>query len=122
MNEQILAKLIEIANYVFANLLSVKDGVYTAAELCNEKDALGNKICLSYKDVETHTVEVGTFKCTFRSDRIFFAVWKFEQLCKVKQKDKVHFNKGVDNKEIVKEVAVYYKSNGNELSRRRKAL
>lgn len=122
MNEQILAKLIEIANYVFDNLLSIKDGVYTAAELCNEKDALGNKICLSYKEVETHTVEVGTFKCSIPSDRIFFTVWKFEQLCKVKQKDKVHFNKGVDNKEVVKEVAVYYKSNGNELSRRRKAL
>lgn len=122
MNEQILAKLIEIANYVFDNLLSVKDGVYTAAELCNEKDALGNKICLSYKEVETHIIEVGTFKCSIPSDRIFFTVWKFEQLCKVKQKDKVHFNKGVDNKEIVKEKAMYYKSNGNEIVVRRKAL
>lgn len=122
MNEQILAKLIEIANYVFDNLLSVKDGVYTAAELYNEKDALGNKIVLRFETIETHVIEVGTFKCSIPSDRIFFAVWKFEQLCKVKQKDKVHFNKGVDNKEIVKEVAVYYKSNGNDLSRRKKAL
>lgn len=122
MNEQILTKLIEIANYVFDNLLSVKDGVYTAAELCNEKDALGNKICLSYKEVETHTVEVDTFKCSIPSDRIFFTVWKFEQLCKVKQKDKVHFNKGVDNKEVVKEKAMYYKSNGNDIVSRKKSL
>lgn len=122
MNEQILAKLIEIANYVFDNLLSVKDGVYTAAELCNEKDALGNRIYLNFNEVETHTVEVDTFKCSFKSTQIFGIVWKFEQLCKVKQKDKVHFNKGVDNKEIVKEAAVYYKSNGNDLSRRKKAL
>lgn len=122
MNEQILTKLIEIANYVFDNLLSVKDGVYTAAELCNEKNALGNKICLSYKEVETHIIEVGTFKCSIPSDRIFFTVWKFEQLCKVKQKDKVHFNKGVDNKEVVKEKAMYYKSNGNDIASRKKSL
>lgn len=122
MNEQILAKLIEIANYVFANLLSIKDGVYTAAELYNEKDALGNKINLRFESIETHVIEVETFKCSIPSDRIFFTVWKFEQLCKVKQKDKVHFNKGVDNKEIVKEKAMYYKSNGNDIVSRKKAL
>lgn len=121
-NLQILAKLIEIANYVFDNLLSIKDGVYTASELCNEKDALGNRIYLHYNEVETHTIEVGTFKCSFRSKQIFGVVWKFEQLCKIKQKDKVHFNKGVDNKEIVKEKAMYYKSNGNDIVVRKKAL
>lgn len=121
-NLQILAKLIEIANYVFDNLLIIKDGVYTAAELYNQKDALGKNIVMSFSDVETHTVEVGTFKCSFKSDRIFFAVWKFEQLCKVKQSDKVRFNKGVDNKEIVKEKAMYYKSNGNDIVLRKKTL
>lgn len=107
MNEQILAKLIEIANYVFDNLLSIKDGVYTSAELCSQKDALGKDIVMSFSDVETHTVEVGTFKCSFRSDRIFFAVWKFEQLTKVKQKDKVRFTKGVAKEIPIKEVAMY---------------
>lgn len=118
MNEQILAKLIEIANYVFANLLSIKDGVYTAAELYNEKDALGNKINLRFESIETHVIEVEIFKCSIPSDRIFSTVWKFEQLCKVNKKDKVHFN----NKEIVKEKAMYYKSNGNDIVSRKKAL
>ena len=106
-NLQILEKLIGIANYVFENLLTIKDGVYTAAELCNQKDALGKDIVMSFSDVETHTVEVGTFKCSFRSDRIFFAVWKFEQLTKVKQKDKVRFTKGVAKEIPIKEVAMY---------------
>ena len=54
-NLQILEKLIGIANYVFENLLTVKDGVYTAAELYNQKDALGKDIVMSFSDVETHT-------------------------------------------------------------------
>lgn len=106
-NLQILEKLIEVANYVFENLLTIKDGVYTAAELYNQKDALGKDIVMSFSDVKTHTVEVGTFKCSFRSDRIFFAVWKFEQLTKVKQKGKVRFTKGVAKEIPIKEVAMY---------------
>lgn len=121
-NLQILAKLIEVANYVFNNLVRVKDGVYTAAELYNEKDALGNKIYLFFDDEQTHTIEVGAFKCSFKSAQVFRFVWKFEQLCRVKQSDKVHFNRGANNKVIVKEKAMYYKSNGNDVITRNKSL
>lgn len=121
-NLQILAKLIEVANYVFNNLVRVKDGVYTAAELYNEKDALGNKIYLFFDDEQTHTIEVDTFKCSFKSAQVFRFVWKFEQLCRVKQSDKVHFNRGANNKVIVKEKAMYYKSNGNDVITKNKSL
>lgn len=122
-NLQVLAKLVEIANVIFAKLSINIEGTFTAAELWEGKNSLRENIVIDYHGTQfdTYTVEVGTFKCSFTPERIFYAVWKFERLCGVKQENKTRFTYGEPEGETVSEKAMY-KSNKGEIITRKKAM
>lgn len=122
-NLQVLAKLVEIANVIFAKLTINIEGTFTAAELWECKNSLNENIVIDYHGTQfdTYTVEIGTFKCSFTPERIFYAVWKFEQLCHVRQENKARFTYGVEKREIITGKAMYI-GNGGKVIKRKKTL
>ena len=122
-NLQVLAKLVEIANVIFAKLTINIEGTFTAAELWAGKNSLNENIVIDYHGTQfdTYTVEVGTFKCSFTPERIFYAVWKFEQLCHVRQENKARFTYGVEKREIITVKAMYI-GKGEKVMKRKKTL
>lgn len=110
MNLAILAELKRIANEVFAKVKVSKDGTYTAAELWNGKNSMGEKIEIFYMGTasDVYTAKVDTFEFKVSAEDVFLRLWKFEQLCKVRQADKARFTYGEAEHEIVNEKAMYY--------------
>ena len=122
-NLQILAKLVEIANVIFAKLSINIEGTFTAAELWNGKNALNEYILIDYNGTQfdEYTVEVGTFKCSFTPEKVFYLIWKFEQLCHIRQEKKARFTFGEPEGETISEKAMY-KSNKGEIITRKKNM
>ena len=120
-NLDVLAKLVEIANVIFAKLSINIEGTFTAAELWEGKNSLRENIVINYHGTQfdTYTVEVGTFKCSFTPERIFYAVWKFEQLCHVRQENKARFTYGVEKREIITGKAMYIGNSGKVITRKK---
>lgn len=126
INIAILEELKRIANEVFTNEIDIEPGTYTAAELEKEKSAKGDVIIIKYiktnnESLLTRSVCVGSFKCEFERNNIFYLVWKFEQLTSVKQKDKARFVRVETGKadlsfsvEITKEMQLLCKCVGND--------
>ena len=126
INIAILEELKRIANEVFTNEIDIEPGTYTAAELAKEKSAKGDVIIIKYiktnnESLLTRSVCVGSFKCEFERNNIFYLVWKFEQLTSVKQKDKARFVRVETGKadlsfsvEITKEMQLLCKCVGND--------
>lgn len=110
MNLAILAELKRIANKVFAKVTISKEGTYTAAELWNGKNSMGEKIEVYYigEGSDIYTAKIGTFNFQVSAQDVFLRLWKFEQLCKVRQADKARFTYGEAEHEIVNEKAMYY--------------
>lgn len=110
MNQAILAELKRIANEVFAKVEVSKEGTYTAAELWNGKNSMGEKIEIFYMGTESdvYTAKVDTFEFQVSAQDVFFRLWKFEQLCRVRQENKARFTYGEAEHEIVNEKAMYY--------------
>lgn len=95
-NKEILRQLVELGNKIFRTL-SINEGSYTAAELVKAnqtgKSNVRN-IWFSFpdgKDKEILSVSYGTFNASFEARNIWFYIWKFEQLCGIKQSQKAHF-------------------------------
>ena len=122
-NLQILAKLVEIANVIFAKLTINIEGTFTAAELWEGKNSINENIVIDYHGTQfdTYTVEVGTFKCSFTPEKVFYLVWKFEQLCRVRQENKARFTYGIEKREIITGKAMYI-GNGGKVIKRKKTL
>lgn len=126
INIAILQELKRIANEIFTNEIDIEPGTYTAAELAKEKSAKGDVIIINYiktnnESLLTRSVCVGSFKCEFERNNIFYLVWKFEQLTSVKQKDKTRFVRIETGKadlsfsmEITKEMQLLCKCVGND--------
>jgi len=126
INIAILQELKRIANEIFTNEIAIEPGTYTAAELAKEKSAKGDVIIINYiktnnESLLTRSVCVGSFKCEFERNNIFYLVWKFEQLTSVKQKDKARFVRVETGKadlsfsvEITKEMQLLCKCVGND--------
>lgn len=126
INIAILQELKRIANEIFTNEIGIEPGTYTAAELAKEKSAKGDVIEINYiqtnnESLLTRSVCVGSFKCEFERNNIFYLVWKFEQLTSVKQKDKARFVRVETGKadlsffvEITKEMQLLCKCVGND--------
>ena len=129
INIAILQELKRIANEIFTNEIDIEPGTYTAAELAKEKSAKGDVIIINYiktnnESLLTRSVCVGSFKCEFERNNIFYLVWKFEQLTNVKQKDKTRFVRIETGKadlsfsmEITKEMQSLCKCVGNDPQR-----
>lgn len=129
INIAILQELKRIANEIFTNEIDIESGTYTAAELAKEKNAKGDVIIINYiktnnESLLTRSVCVGSFKCEFERNNIFYLVWKFEQLTNVKQKDKTRFVRIETGKadlsfsmEITKEMQSLCKCVGNDPQR-----
>ena len=122
-NLQVLAKLVEIANVIFAKLTINIEGTFTAAELWEGKNSLNENIVIDYHGTQfdTYTVEVGTFKCSFTPEKVFYLVWKFEKLCRVHQENKARFAYGIEKREIITGKAMYI-GNGGKVIKRKKTL
>ena len=122
-NLQVLAKLVEIANVIFAKLTINIEGTFMAAELWEGKNSLNENIVIDYHGTQfdTYTVEVGTFKCSFTPEKVFYLVWKFEQLCRVRQENKARFTYGIEKREIITGKAMYI-GNGGKVIKRKKTL
>lgn len=126
INIAILQELKRIANEIFTNEIGIEPGTYTAAELAKEKSAKGDVLEIKYiptnnESILTRSVCVGSFKCEFERNNIFYLVWKFEQLTSVKQKDKARFVRVETGKadlsfsvEITKEMQLLCKCVGND--------
>ena len=122
-NLNVLAKLVEIANVIFAKLSINIEGTFTAAELWKGKNSLKENIVINYQGTQfdTYDIEVGTFKCSFTPEKVFYLIWKFEQLCKVRQENKACFTFGEPEGEAISEKAMY-KSNKGEIITRKKNM
>ena len=109
-NLAILAELKRIANEVFSKVKVSKEGTYTAAELWNGKNSFGEKIEIFYigTSSDIYTAKVDTFEFKVSAEDVFLRLWKFEQLCNVRQADKIRFTYGEAEHEIVNEKAMYY--------------
>ena len=120
-NLAILKELIKIAGKVFAKVTVSKEGTYTAAELWNEKNAFGESIVIDYKGTESeiYTAEIGTFKMQVTPQKLWYALWKFERLCNVKQADKMRFTHGKQEGENISEKAMYLDKSGKEVTRKK---
>lgn len=120
-NLQILAKLVEIAKSIFKNAKVSKEGTYTAAELWNGKNALGENITLfiDEADKRTYTAEIGTFKFTVSYEDVFLRLWKFERLCRVRDEKKTRFTFGAMENEIISEKAMYKSDSGKIITRKK---
>ena len=120
-NLQVLAKLVEIANVIFAKLTINIEGTFTAAELWEGKNSLNENIVIDYHGTQfdTYTVEVGTFKCSFTPEKVFYLVWKFEQLCHICQEKKARFTYGVAEHEIINGKAMYLGKAGKVMKRKK---
>lgn len=120
-NLAILKELRKIAGKVFAKVKVSKDGTYTAAELWNEKDAFGESIVIDYKGTESdiYTAEIGTFKMQVTPQKLWYALWRFERLCNVKQADKMRFTYGEQEGENISEKAMYLDKSGKEVTRKK---
>lgn len=130
---QVLEKLLEIAKTVAKYYVRVdKPGKYTAAQLYQRKNALGEKILILYdydmmcehkvyQDCEQclFVVEVGTFKCSFPVQKLFEIVYRFEKICNVTQKNKVHFQFGEEEYEVISEKAMYLDREGKAITRKK---
>ena len=122
-NLNVLAKLVEIANVIFAKLSINIEGTFTAAELWEGKNSLRENIVINYhgSEFDTYEIEVGTFKCSFTPEKVFYLVWKFEQLCRVRQENNARFTYGVEKREIVTGKAMYI-GKGEKVMKRKKTL
>ena len=110
MNLAILAELKRIANEVFSKVKVSKEGTYTAAELWNGKNSMGENIEIFYfgTSSDIYTAKVDTFEFQVSAKDVFLRLWKFEQLCRVRQENKARFTYGEAEHEIVNEKAMYY--------------
>lgn len=120
-NLAILKELRKIAGEVFAKVTIDKEGTYTAAELWNEKNAFGEPIFVNYQGTENdiYTAEIGTFKMQVTPQKLWYVLWKFEQLCKVRQSDKIRFTYGISENEIIQGKAMYLDKSGKEVTRKK---
>lgn len=109
-NLAILSELKRIANEVFAKVEVSKEGTYTAAELWDGKNSMGENIEILYMGTSSdiYTAQVGTFSFHVSAEDVFLRLWKFEQLCRVRQENKARFTYGEAEHEIVNEKAMYY--------------
>lgn len=123
-NLAILAELKRIANEVFAKVKVSKEGTYTAAELWNEKDAFGESLVIDYKGTESdiYTAEIGTFKMQITPQKLWYVLWKFEKLCKVKQADKMRFTYGNQEGENISAKAMYLDKEGKAITRKKNLI
>lgn len=123
-NLNVLAKLVEIANVIFAKLSINIEGTFTAAELLAGKNSLNENIVIDYHGTQfdTYTVEVGTFKCSFTPEKVFYLIWKFEQICKVRQENKARFTYGVAEHEIINGKAMYLGKDDKVVTRKKPLL
>ena len=113
MNLAILAELKRIANEVFSKVKVSKEGTYTAAELWNGKNSMGEKIEIFYMGTSSdiYTAKVDTFEFKVSAEDVFLRLWKFEKLCNVRQADKMRFTYGNAENEIISAKAMYYTGN-----------
>ena len=120
-NLAILAELKRIANEVFAKVKVSKAGTYTAAELWNGKNSMGEKIEIFYMGTSSdiYTAKVDTFEFKVSAEDVFFRLWKFERLCNVRQADKMRFTYGKQEGENISEKAMYLDKSGKEVTRKR---
>ena len=120
-NLAILAELKRIANEVFAKVKVSKEGTYTAAELWNGKNSMGEKIEIFYMGTSSdiYTAKVDTFEFKVSAEDVFLRLWKFEKLCNVRQADKMRFTHGKQEGENISEKAMYLDKSGKEVTRKK---
>lgn len=121
MNLSILAELKRIAKEVFAKVKVSKEGTYTAAELWNGKNSMGEKIEIFYMGTESdvYTAKVDTFEFQVSAQDVFLRLWKFERLCNVKQADKMRFTYGKQEGENISAKAMYLDKEGKTITRKK---
>ena len=97
-NKAILSQLIEHGEKVFKSL-SIPVGTYTAAELVKANQtgkSNPRNIWFQYPEdsaKEIISISYGSFRAEFETQNIWLYIWKFEQLCSVKQAEKARFTK-----------------------------
>lgn len=121
MNQAILAELKRIAKEVFAKVKVSKEGTYTAAELWNGKNSMGEKIEIFYMGTSSdiYTAKVDTFEFQVSAQDVFLRLWKFERLCNVKQADKMRFTYGNQEGENIAEKTMYLDKYGKVTTRKK---
>lgn len=123
-NLAILSELKRIANEVFAKVKVSKEGTYTAAELWNGKNSMGEKIEIFYMGTSSdiYTAKVDTFEFQVSVQDVFLRLWKFERLCNVKQADKMRFTYGNQEGENISEKAMYLDKEGKAITRKKNLI
>lgn len=120
-NLAILKELRRISGEVFAKVKVSKEGTYTAAELWNGKNSMGEKIEIFYMGTSSdiYTAKVDTFEFKVSAKDVFLRLWKFEKLCNVKQADKMRFTYGNPECKNISEKAMYLNKEGKATTRKK---
>ena len=120
-NLAILKELRKIAGKVFAKVTVSKEGTYTAAELWNGKNSMGEKIEIFYMGTSSdiYTAKVDTFEFKVSAEDVFLRLWKFERLCGVRQEAKERFTYGDPNYIIINEKSMYLNKDNKPVLRKK---
>lgn len=133
IDKKILAKVTGIATVVAQKYMSVDlSGKYTAAQLYQKKNAMGEKILILYdyealisdkvyddKEQGLFIVQVDTFKCSFPVEKLFEIMYRFEKICGVTPKNKVHFKFGEEEYETISGKAMYLNKDDKPILRKK---
>lgn len=119
LDRKILTELIKVANEVCTGM-KIKDGLYTAWDLANRKDCKGNPSYWNLVDSygKEYKITVGTFTCTFESQRVFQLICEFERICGVKKEARVKFRFGNPNEEPITGDAMFLFKSGKVVTRK----
>ena len=122
-NKMILAELRRIAVEVYNDMI-IKKGIYTAAELANNKDCSGDYIDWELYSLKKkqYTVDIGSFSCSFKAEQVFYFVWKFETLCRVRQSEKIRFCFGSPDEIPINEKAMYLNKENKVITKKKKLI
>lgn len=122
-NKMILAELRRISGEVYNDMI-IKEGIYTAAELANNKDCSGDYIVWELYNLKKkqYTVNIGSFSCSFKAEQVFYFVWKFETLCRVRQSEKIRFCFGNPDEIPINEKAMYLNKENKVITKKKKLI
>lgn len=122
-DRMLLDEVTKVAKQIFYNLVTMNiPGTYTAAQLDDGKNALGERLNIDYNghEYDIHHVSIGEGSgYSFATWQVFHVMRCFERICGVRGDKKTRFTYGVADREIVSGKAMFLNKNGEPVKRKK---
>lgn len=119
----LLDEVAKVAKQVFDNYVTINvPGTYTAAQLDDGKNALGERLNIDYNghEYDIHHVSIGEGSgYSFATWQVFHVMRCFERICGVRGDKKKRFTYGVADREIVSGKSMFLNKNGEPAKRKK---